>query len=428
MSCDKRIKNVGDVAAHRLCLGCGACAPVCPEQRVTLIDVEDDGIRPVVDPGGCVDCDVCLSVCPGIQISSMPETRRDAAPGEKQGHVDKRWGPVLDVWEGYACDAEIRFQGSSGGLCTALSLFCIEQGVAGGVVHVVSDERLPLRNVTRRSTSKEELCSGVGSRYAPASPCDSFAVIEEAPEPTVFVGKPCDLAAVSRARRSRPQLSEKIALTIGFFCAGTPSTLGTLDLLRSHGIEKDAVRGLRYRGAGWPGMATVTFKDSARPPVRVSYGDSWGFLQRYRPLRCYLCPDSTAELGDISVGDPWYRENDEKEPGRSLILIRTEKGRAIFARALSTGYVAAEKVGSHVIERSQKNLLRKRQEIWGRLIALRLLGIPYPKFEGFYLFENWLGLSLRDKIRSIAGMIKRSIVRNYFKRKEVLRLPRKAKS
>jgi coenzyme F420 hydrogenase subunit beta len=138
-------------------------------------------------------------------------------------------------------------------------------------------------------------------------------------------------------------------------------------------------------------------------------------VQKYRPFRCYLCPDLTAEFADISVGDPWYRKIDESEPGRSLILIRTEKGRKIFKEALEVGYVKATPADPNIIYQSQKNLLRKRQAIWGRLLAMKVLGIPYTRLEGFHLYENWLDLPAKEKIKSVLGTVRRIIQRNYFK-------------
>jgi coenzyme F420 hydrogenase subunit beta len=167
-------------------------------------------------------------------------------------------------------------------------------------------------------------------------------------------------------------------------------------------------------------MAAAEFKDPKRPTFKMTYNESWGFVQRYRPVRCYLCPDLTAEFADISVGDPWYRDVGEHETGRSLIMIRTEKGHEIFHQAMKQGYVTAEPSKADVIDRSQKNLLGKRREIWGRLLAMRLLGIPYPKLEGFYLLENWMQLPARIKIKSFLGTMRRIIQRNYFKPKSYI--------
>ncbi|RJQ66745.1 MAG: 4Fe-4S dicluster domain-containing protein [Desulfobacteraceae bacterium] len=407
-----KLKNVQKVAAFRLCLGCGVCYSVCPARKVQLIDVAEEGIRPFVEQDGCKACSMCLKACPGVHSTIAC---RNSAHFLADSRLVKRWGPFIELWEGYSSDPEIRFKGSSGGLCTALSLFCLEQGTAGGVLHIGSDHEKPLKNKTFRSTTRDELIARTGSRYAPAAPGNGLRMIENAPDQSVFIGKPCDVAGLRLAQQIRPELNRKTALAVGFFCAGTPSTIGTMEFLRKNGADPSQIAELRYRGMGWPGMATAHFKDNKKPPLKTTYNDSWGFIQKYRPFRCYLCPDLTAEHADIAVGDPWYRELGKNDPGRSLILIRTEKGREIFHRAMKQGYVTAEPADPEIIYRSQKNLLSKRQAIWGRLAAMKLLGIPSPELVGYHLFENWMGLPLKEKIRSIVGTARRIIQRNYFK-------------
>jgi coenzyme F420 hydrogenase subunit beta len=294
----------------------------------------------------------------------------------------------------------------------------LENGIAGGVVHIGSDPDRPWKNKTFRSTNREELVARTGSRYSPASPCEGLKLIEEADGPSVFIGKPCDVEGLRMAQQLKPELAKKTALAIGFFCAGTPSTEGTLALLREHGINPEQVSELRYRGMGWPGMATAKLKDDGSMPLKLSYQDSWGFVQKYRPFRCYLCPDLTAESADMSVGDPWYRDLGEKDPGQSLILIRTERGREIFRKAMEQGYVTAERADPGILHRSQKNLLSKRQAIWGRLLAMRLLCIPRPELKGFCLFENWRDLPVKEKAKSVLGTARRVIQRKYYKARE----------
>jgi coenzyme F420 hydrogenase subunit beta len=407
-----QIKNVQHVAANRLCVGCGVCFSVCQDGNIRLIDIEDEGIRPLVDEAACRSCGECLKVCPGLHYA-MPDSILGKS---KNGRIaDKRWGGYIELWEGYASNSEIRFKGSSGGLCTAMSVFCLEQGLAAGVVHTGSNSNRPWRNCTYRSVKREELIARSGSRYAPASPGDGLQLIEGSAGRSVFIGKPCDIAGLTMAQASRPNLALKTALSIGFFCAGTPSTQGTLDFLKRYGVNPEEAAELRYRGLGWPGGARVVFRDASRQTLEVPYTDSWGFIQKYRPFRCYLCPDLTAEFADISVGDPWYREVSENEPGRSLILIRTENGQEIFREAVAKGYVTAAPATADIVLRSQKNLIRKRQAIWGRLLAMKLLGVPHPKLKGFHLFENWLDLATKEKFKSILGTGRRIIQRNYFK-------------
>ncbi len=49
-----------------LCIGCGACAEVCP---TNCISPTDDG-KYVINPDECIDCGACVEVCPTDAISA----------------------------------------------------------------------------------------------------------------------------------------------------------------------------------------------------------------------------------------------------------------------------------------------------------------------------------------------------------------------
>jgi len=180
-------------------------------------------------------------------------------------------------------------------------------------------------------------------------------------------------------------------------------------------IPVDRVGAIRFRGNGWPGAFSVHLKDGSEHPHKLSYKDAWGFLQTYRPFRCYLCPDGTSELADISCGDPWHRPPTEDEKGRSLIIVRTARGREILDGAVRSGYLALQKIDPTILEHSQKNLLMKRSSIWGRLLTMKTLGLPAPTYAGFPLLENWLELALSDKLRSLVGTAWRILQRRYYR-------------
>lgn len=414
-----QISGITDVAERQLCTGCGACAFVQPD-TIRMVDDVDAGRRPIVRSrdGSYLPTVQSLAVCPGIglehteeALGSIPELR-DA------------WGPVLEIWEGFASDEEIRWAGSSGGVATALALHSMEREGMHGLLHIRGREDAPYLNETVLSTTRRDLLRATGSRYAPASPCDRLDLIASAPAPCVFIGKPCDVAATSKLRARDPQLDSKLGLTIAIFCAGTPSTRGTFEMLAKMGIDDpDRIQSLRYRGNGWPGdaVATVREDDGSTRTVHLTYDESWGdVLQQHRQWRCYVCADHTGEFADIAVGDPWYRKIEPGEAGHSLILARTERGRRALANALREGAIRAEIVGPDVLPASQPGLLRVRGAVGARIATLRLLGIPAPRYRGLPMLGTWMrALPVRDKLRSTIGTLKRIRHRRLYRRQPV---------
>jgi coenzyme F420 hydrogenase subunit beta len=396
-----RIDGIRDVAEKHLCTGCGVCAYLAPD-GIEMVDDLARGRRPLVRDGA--DTAEALAGCPGLSLEHGP------SPEGALDELREGWGPVLELWEGYAADDEVRWQASSGGAATALALHALEGEGMAGVLHIGARPDVPYLNRTQLSSTRAELLAATGSRYAPASPCDGLQRVEDADGPCVMIGKPCDVAGAARAAALRPELRSKLGLTVGIFCAGAPSTAGTLEMMRAMGFpDPTSVERVRYRGKGWPGNAEV---EGGGRVERMTYAQSWGkILQRHRQWRCYMCADHTGEFADIAVGDPWYREIPEGEPGRSLILVRSERGREFLRRALEAGVLVAEPVNADRLPAAQVNLLHTRGAVWGRSLVCRLLGVPAPRYRGLATFRVWLRrLTLKQRAQSIYGTLKRVLV------------------
>jgi len=411
-----KIKTIIDVVENQLCTGCGACAFI-EADVFYMADTFEYGKRPFIYSGKVENGDA-FSICPGISLSHNFNL-------EKYDGIDEEllpgWGPVLGVWEGYAADDKIRFSGSSGGAASALSLYALENRNVDGVLHTGASDDLPYINKTVISSNREELLKHTGSRYSPSSPCEDLAKLEKISGQSVFIGKPCDVAAISKIKRIRKSLDEKLDFTIAFFCAGVPSLQGNIDFLKKKGIvDISCLTKLRYRGNGWPGNWVARYQDENAElcEIQTSYVKSWGFLQQYRAWRCYICPDHTGEFADIAVGDPWYRKVEKGEYGKSLIIARTKKGLDVITKAAKDGYLILESKNSELLPLSQPNLLAARGSLWGRINVLRLFGAAVPNYNGFKLFVFWVkNLSFKEKAQSIFGTVKR-----IFKKKLLARI------
>jgi coenzyme F420 hydrogenase subunit beta len=409
----KVISSVEDVVARQLCCGCGACAAIDPE-TLEMVDDLDHGRRPCrrgEDGSGRAPAPETLAVCPGVGLEH-PGGPRDRA---LIGSLRAAWGPVRAVWEGHAADPDLRFSASSGGAATAIALAGIERLGLHGLLHIRARPDAPLLNETVLSTNRNEVLDAVGSRYAPASPCDGLGLVEDASGPCVFIGKPCDAAAAARVAALRPTLREKLAVTIAIFCAGTPTTRGTMAILERLGVDDPRdVTAIRYRGKGWPGPTSVTVRTASGFETReLDYETAWGdVLTRHKQWRCQVCADHTGEFADISVGDAWHRPVGDDEPGRSLVLARTERGRRYVEDAIRLGYLDLRPADPSVVAQSQPGLLLARGAVWGRVATCRVLGVPAPRYRRLPMLRTWLTrLSLRDRLRSIVGTARRIVRR-----------------
>jgi coenzyme F420 hydrogenase subunit beta len=408
----RSIKSIKDVVGWGLCVGCGACQYFCGKDSIALENIQTVGIRPIFKKSQDPNYAECLKFCPGYSIGSQRQPTNQEAIS-----TDPLIGPALEIWQGHASDKDIRYYASSGGAVSALALYCLEKEDMVFVLHIGMDEKIPWLNKTVTSKNRTDLLTRAGSRYAPSSPCEALALIEASDRPCVFIGKPCDAAAVSALRKYRPKLDANLGLVLTFFCAGPPCTAGTLSLLKELDIEKKEANEIRYRGKGWPGNFQVSFNNGTENK-KITYEESWGKLVKYhRSFRCNLCPDGLGELADISCGDAWHLyDKQSNDFGQSLILARTKRGSDILHRAMESGYLQLEQSKPADVIKAQP-MTGRRAEIFGRLLAMKTLFMPIPKLVGFPLAKVWMKNPIKIKIKTYLGTLRRLLTRGLWHQK-----------
>lgn len=400
----QKLSILNDIPDWGLCIGCGACTHFCAPDKVKLKDLENTGIRVYCEPDA-KGSEKAMSICPGISVDGLPDPD---AP-----NMDPEIGPYYNLYEGWASDDALHLAASSGGALSALALYCLENEKSEFALHTEMDPMTPWKTKTTTSRNYKDLLERTGSRYCPASPCDKLNWITEASSPTVFIGKPCDAAAVRNAGKIDEKLSKKTGLILSCFCAGTPTTQATKDLLNDLGEKEDELDSLRYRGNGWPGMFSP--KSNGKQGKEITYAESWDILQRSRPFRCHLCPDGLGQTADISCGDAWNHP-DETSPGKSIIITRTRSGSEIMKKAINAGYLKVTETTRDEVFKAQYNLMQRNAVIFGRLLAMKAAGVPIPVFKNFHIRKKWLRAGLKQQLKSILGTWKRIFKRNLNKK------------
>jgi coenzyme F420 hydrogenase subunit beta len=307
---------------------------------------------------------------------------------------------VVEAWEAWAADPELRHAGSSGGVLTALSAWLLATGQVAHVVAAQADPADPTRTVPVALTGAADAVATAGSRYAPVSSAAHPAALDAR---GAVVGKPCEVSALRALAGSE---EGGAPLLLSFFCAGVPAQGATTRLLRDLGVpEHEPVTALRYRGRGWPGRFVA---ETAARSVSASNDESWGrYLGPTTQWRCKVCPDGLGESADVVAGDYWHA--DERgypdfadDAGRSVLIARTARGAALVQRAVAAGVLETRPVDLAAVLAVQPLQLTRRRTLAGRLLGVVLAGRPVPRYAGFGLLRSAVRAP-RQSLRAARG-------------------------
>ncbi|WP_424466757.1 Coenzyme F420 hydrogenase/dehydrogenase, beta subunit C-terminal domain [Pseudoclavibacter helvolus] len=367
-------RAVERVVQNGNCSGCGGCTLVSGDVSMELRG--DGWMRPRVQDAGASgreEAQIFKKICPGVVM-----TRADR--GMRRDHAT--FGSYITSWRAQAADPEVRENGSSAGVLTALSQFLVETGHAETVAAAGANPAAPTRTVPVRIQSRAEALAAGGSRYAPVS------VLAGAPSsgPVGAVsGKPCEISAMRRFSELAGGEAQTPFL-LSFFCAGTPSQRATNALITKLGVDPSEATSLRYRGNGWPGRFSA---ESPKSSGSLSYEDSWGkHLGRDLQWRCKICPDGTGEDADVAVGDFWEADElgypvFEETQGSSVAIARTERGQTLLLAAAEAGYLVLEEVSLDDVARIQPLQVNRKQTLAARLAARVIAGNRIPNYRGY---------------------------------------------
>lgn len=303
------------------CIGCAACISICP---VDVFDYVDE--KPVdTRAGACVNCVLCVEVCPVLRPA---DNDMQEFIGLREPTVDEGYGPYSYALYARSTDPQIIEKCQDGGIVSAIILHQMENGLIKGAVlgDVYADNRqVGLHKLAR---TRKEVLNCAASRYT-YSP--NTLALQEAMQkdfgPIAVVGVPCQIDGVRLQQNSSIRLNvsawyrKNISLTFGLFCSESFTNESISKLGEIIGEDPATIENINIKG-----KVIIRLDNGEVKTVSLKKYREWA-----RPA-CLYCLDYGAENADIGAGgiglDGW-----------TYTLIRTQRGHQAFQAALADGWL-----------------------------------------------------------------------------------------
>ena len=376
------------IVEQGLCIGCGLCQSVAGKDVVRVTKTQSGYLHPVVE--GELDdetVDQIYQSCPGTRIEGLPERLI-----EDDTRLDNVWGPWRRIVRAWAGDPEVRFEGSTGGVLTALGNYLLASKSVEFILQIKTSASEPSFGDATLSFTEADVFGAAGSRYGPAAPLTDIDAALERDQPFAFIAKPCDVAALRNYAQQDERVDRLVKYMLVMVCGGYGTPQGTIEFYRRVGIDPQQVTGLRYRGRGCPGPTRVETGDQVR---EFHYIDYWGEDETTwsLPFRCKICPDGIGEAADIAAADTWIgggpnRVDSVDDPGTNALIARTRAGEELIAAATAAGALTLEyDIVPDILSVYQPHQVNKKYAAWARHQGLGDAGRIVPQTERLRIDE-----------------------------------------
>lgn len=390
------MKNIQYIIDNNLCTGCGICEGICPSKAISTI-VKGGRFLPNINTGVCRNgkgCHRCMDVCPGIGCNLVKIAEKVLTDSSKE---DKLVGRYEACFTGHSTDENLRYHSASGGMVTQMLIWLLETDRIDGAVVSTFDNDNPLMVRTFIATTKDELISAKGSKYAPVSFHNVANQIKQAKGSRyVVVGLPCHIQGLRKQTEKDKKLRDKIIAYFGLYCSCGRTFYLTEHVLKERGIDRNELTYFAYRDEGCLGSMVARqrsrYQDCNSNSETSLYNEDEVYKERYQnyyhplrsffiPKRCLFCADHYSRLSDISFGDIHIQPYINDKIGINSIVARTKKMVDLLQQAKADGVITLDVLPVEILNKSQGMARRKYARVGAFIKIAKALGSKVPQYD-----------------------------------------------
>ena len=359
LECVKPLLHMED---YRFCTGCGTCVAACKIQALIMETTADGTYRPRPGTAKCIDCGLCLQVCPMVTGIMLGDNREKTnKPSEISSLINRNLNYPVACFAGYATGKNIRFKAASGGLVSAITSYLLEHNKVDAVLVVKNDKHSLISPKGCWALTTDDILEAMGSKYIPIPLNEALLNIPEKADRLAVVGLPCHLWGIQQYETAGLLKEKGMFYRFGLFCGKIPSIYALNLILAKYDIDKTEILDFRYRGEGWPSGLKITTKTNT---IEIPLNQIWSQLlgsHYFLPHHCFRCQDFFASESDISFGDAWLPKYlGDNNLGWSACIAGSNAGDQLLKEMCSDSVIHLESVEPDDLEQAFHENLRQK--------------------------------------------------------------------
>ena len=373
----KKGYTIKTIYANGLCMGCGICQDVCPQNCIKIKNGNCNTAQ--LNPNNCSECGLCYAICPGKGIA-LNEVGLELFGYTK---YNKYIGRYLNCYTGYSNNKDIRFHSASGGMVTQFLVYLFEKNLIDGAVVVGQQEENKMWPHPFIARNIADVLSSKSSKYCVTSYEGIIKEIKVKSGKYVVVGLPCHIQAFREYEKFEKKIKDSIIGHFSIYCSLNKTKASTDYYVYRYGIGRNTISEFAYRDDGCPGYMKFINKEN-KIIKKIPYTHYWmGTHNFFGNSRCALCFDQFGELSDISFGDINISPYNEDKIGINSLIARNKKWLAILLQAKDDGYITLKETKEKDLIDSQQFVqsYKKGYGISGALACRSLFGKKNPIYD-----------------------------------------------